>query len=534
MNNFTLHTPVLLMAFNRPNITQRVFDEIRKAKPKQFFMAVDGPRDNRPGEDILCQATRDIVKQVDWDCEVKTLFPEKNAGIQGIHSGPTVAINWFFENVEEGIIFEDDCLPHPSFFQFCQEMLAYYRDNEKIMYISGDNFQSGTKRGDASYYFSIYLNAWGWATWRRAWKRFDPSLKSFPQFRDENKIAKTVAGKDVQKAILDVFRKEYYGEWKTWDYEWGYAIWAHEGLGVIPNVNLISNIGFGAQATHNFSPENKLANMTTQAMEFPLRHPSVIAPHKEADRYTFEMLFANHMSLREKIKNRTLKMTPQWIKKTTKTLLRYPGDITKKILRSKYSNFSTISRATFIENLALAESFSRVKGCVVECGVWRGGMIAAMAEILGKDRSYYLFDSFEGLPPAQEVDGYRAKAWQNDTSSKIYFNNYSAEIGFAEKAMTLSGAENYFIVKGWFADTLKDFKPDSPIAILRLDGDWYDSTMQCLEGLYKYVAKGGVIIIDDYYTWIGCSKAVHDFLSRNQLSDVIRHTPRGVCYIIKQ
>lgn len=534
MNNFTLHTPILLMAFNRPNITQRVFDEIRKAKPKQFFMAVDGPRDNRPGEDKLCQATRDIMKQVDWDCEVYTLFPEKNSGIQGVHSGPTMAINWFFEHVEEGIIFEDDCLPDPSFFPFCQEMLAYYRTNEKIMYISGDNFQTGIKRGDASYYFSIYLNAWGWATWRRAWNLFDPELKSFPQFRDENKIAKIIKDKNTQKAILDIFSKEYYGEWKTWDYEWGYAIWSHEGLGVIPNVNLISNIGFGAQATHNFSPENKLANIPTQAMEFPLRHPSVIAPHKEADRYTFDTLFANPISLRKQIIKYAYKTTPLWIKKTAKTLLRYPGTIIKKNLYNKYSDFSIISHDIFIENLTLAESFSRVKGCVVECGVWRGGMIAAMAEILGKDCSYYLFDSFEGLPPAKEIDGYRAQAWQRDISGKDYFNNYSAKIDFAKKAMSLSEIKNYRILKGWFSDTLKEFKPDSPIAVLHLNSKLYDSTMQCLVGLYKHIANGGIIIISDYYEWVGCSKAVHDFLSRNQLPETIHQTPKGVCYILKQ
>lgn len=537
MHNKPFTTPILLIAFNRPDITQRVFDEIKKIKPKQFFMSVDGPRDTKPGEDVLCQTTRDIVKQVDWDCEIKTYFPEKNAGIQGIHSGPTMAINWFFEHVEEGIIFEDDCLPDPSFFQFCQEMLEKYRTNEKIMHISGDNFQFGAKRGDASYYFSIIPSTWGWATWRRAWKHFDPLLKSFPKFRDENKISTIIQEKDAQRVWLDTFRKEYYGEWKTWDYEWIYSIWSHGGLSIIPNVNLISNIGFGTQATHTFSKESKFADIPTENIQFPLIHPEEIQPNDEADRFIFETQFANTKPLKRKIKDYILRKMSRNLKNTIKKLIEYPKNkrelILFKKLRNKYGNFSMIPHATFLENLRLAKSFSRINGSVVECGVWRGGMTAAMAEILGKNRTYYLFDSFEGLPPAKEIDGHRAQAWQNDTSSKIYFDNCKAEMGFAEQAMKLSDTKKYHLIKGWFSDTLKDFKPDTQIAILRLDGDWYDSTMQCLEGLYKYVAKGGVIIIDDYYTWVGCSKAVHDFLSRNQLSDVIRNTSGGVCYIIK-
>ncbi|MEK7520327.1 MAG: TylF/MycF/NovP-related O-methyltransferase [Patescibacteria group bacterium] len=530
--------PILIMAFNRANITQRVFDEIKKVKPKQLFFAVDGPRNDRPGEDALCQATRDIVKQVDWDCEVKTLFPEKNAGIQGIRSGPTVALQWFFEQVEEGIIFEDDCLPHPSFFQFCSEMLEYYKDDERVMHISGNNFQFGRKRGDASYYFSIYPSTWGWATWRRAWNHFDASLASFPTFRDGHTIAKITAEKDAQNVWLDTFRKEYYGEWKTWDYEWVYAIWSRGGLAVIPNVNLVSNIGFGTQATHNFSPDNIFANIPTEEMKFPLTHPKEIMPDTEADQLIFATTFASKKPFLRKIKDHVLNKMSRKTKNVLKAILRYPATMRESVffkkLSAKYRDYSMIPQDTFVENLRLAHSFSHIKGSVVECGVWRGGMIAAMAEMLGGNRAYYLFDSFEGLPPAQNIDGYRARAWQNDTTSKIYFDNCKAEAAFAQKAMAMSGTKNSHIVPGWFANTLKGFKPDGHIAILRLDGDWYESTMQCLEGLYRYVAPGGVIIIDDYYMWAGCAKAVHDFLSRSQSSDTIHTSRGGVCYIVKQ
>lgn len=200
----------------------------------------------------------------------------------------------------------------------------------------------------------------------------------------------------------------------------------------------------------------------------------------------------------------------------------------------KYKNFSVIPKDTFIENLYLCKRFSAVDGCVVECGVWKGGMVAAIAEIMSSHRQYYLFDSFDGLPPAQEIDGEAAKAWQKDTSSPWYFDNCRVEIEFAEKAMQLSGAKRYQLIKGWFSETLANFSPNQQIAVLRLDSDWYNSTMQCLNGLYKYVVKGGLIIIDDYYTWDGCAKAVHEFLSINQLPDKIYQSSKGVCYIVKQ
>lgn len=202
-------------------------------------------------------------------------------------------------------------------------------------------------------------------------------------------------------------------------------------------------------------------------------------------------------------------------------------------IRRKYSSYTMIPRMAFLGNLLLAHRFSAVPGCVVECGVWRGGMTAAMAEVLGSHRHYYLFDSFEGLPEAKEIDGPAAKAWQKNNQSTNYFDNCTAEIGFAEAAMAKSPAVDVTIRKGWFSDTLKHFAPEESIAILRLDADWYDSTMECLTYLYRYVATGGVVIIDDYYTWDGCSKAVHDFLSCNKVVDRIRQNELGVCYIVK-
>lgn len=203
-------------------------------------------------------------------------------------------------------------------------------------------------------------------------------------------------------------------------------------------------------------------------------------------------------------------------------------------LFKKYQEYTMIPKEIFYGNLNLIKQANKVKGCVVECGVWRGGMIAATAEILGPDKKYFLFDSFEGLPPAKENDGEKAKNWQGDTKSPTYFDNCSTDIKYSQEAMRLSGVKQYEVIKGWFSDTLPHFNSSQPIAILRIDGDWYDSTMQCLENLYKYVNDGGLIIIDDYYTWDGCTKAVHDFLSKNQLTDRICQSPQGVCYLIKK
>ena len=180
----------------------------------------------------------------------------------------------------------------------------------------------------------------------------------------------------------------------------------------------------------------------------------------------------------------------------------------------KYRAYTMIHEARYMANLELCDKFAATPGCVVECGVWRGGMSAGMAEVLGSERDYFLFDSFEGLPPAREdLDGAAAIAWQSNTKSPTYYNNCSAAEEEAGAAMKLSGATSVSLVKGWFNETLPHFAPPSEIAVLRLDGDWYDSTRVCLENLYPHVAPGGIVIIDDYYNWDGCARAVNEFVA---------------------
>jgi O-methyltransferase len=201
-------------------------------------------------------------------------------------------------------------------------------------------------------------------------------------------------------------------------------------------------------------------------------------------------------------------------------------------LYQKYRKFTMIPRSIFVKNLMIARTVKKIPGAIVECGVWRGGMSAALAEALGEGRSHYLFDSFEGLPEPKAEDGSEAIAWKK-AGIEVNKDNCKAEIEFATKAMRMAGVAEPHIIKGWFKDTLPRAKFDGKIAVLRLDGDWYESTMDCLTNLYDKVADGGVILIDDYYAWNGCARAVHDFLSLRKLPHVIRQYRGSVAYIMK-
>ncbi len=198
----------------------------------------------------------------------------------------------------------------------------------------------------------------------------------------------------------------------------------------------------------------------------------------------------------------------------------------------KFIKYTMIPKNIYVHNLLLARQTLNTPGAVVECGTWRGGMIGGIATMLG-NRNYFLLDSFEGLPPAKEIDGDAAIKWQNDKLSPLYFDNCTADISLAQEAMRISKAQNVTIHKGWFSDTLRLIPPTTEIAILRLDGDWYDSTMDCLNKLFPLVRKNGVVIIDDYYAWSGCRKAVHDYLSKNNIDTCIYQYNNSVAYIKK-
>lgn len=277
-------TPILFIVFNRPDTTRRVFEVIRKVKPSRLYIAADGPRETVASDKYRCEEVRSIKDSVDWDCEVKVLFQEKNLGCK---KGPITAIDWFFKNEEEGIILEDDCLPNASFFTFCSDLLKRYRDNNTIMHISGNNFQQGNKRGEASYYFSKYSHSWGWATWRRAWNMFHPSLEKFDTFDASQIIKEVPVGADAQKFWIKNFRQTMQGN-DSWDSLWMYTIWHNDGVCILPNVNLVFNIGFSNEATHTKGKDT--IQDEVQEISVMVYSKEVIL-NKEADMFTFKRLF---------------------------------------------------------------------------------------------------------------------------------------------------------------------------------------------------------------------------------------------------
>ncbi|HOV14811.1 MAG TPA: nucleotide-diphospho-sugar transferase [Spirochaetota bacterium] len=307
------NTPILFLIFNRPDTTQIVFDEIKKIKPKYLFVAADGARENKIGEKEKCDETRNIIKQVDWDCEIKTLFREKNLGCKIAVSS---AISWFFENVEQGIILEDDCIPDQSFFYFCEELLNYYKNDQKIMHIGGNNFQFGKNKTKYSYYFSIYNHIWGWATWRRAWQKYDVTVKSFPEFTESERIKKIFKTKQMQTFWLNNFKQVYENKIDTWDYQWQYCICNNDGFAITPKTNLVTNIGFDERATHT-KDRNHVSNLPKNRIETPLAHPKNINRFSKADNFTFYKIFEKKITLQQ-----NLKKLLDVIKKYIKILLR--------------------------------------------------------------------------------------------------------------------------------------------------------------------------------------------------------------------
>lgn len=294
--------PILFLIFNRPETTAKVFAQIREVRPRKLYVAADGPRENVKGEADRCARSRTIALNIDWPCEVQTLFRKTNLGCMKAVSS---AISWFFTCESEGIVLEDDCLPDQTFFSYCENMLAYYRNHARIMHISGDNFQNGRTRGNASYYFSRYNHVWGWASWRRAWGLFEPSVLSFPDFVNTPGFNNIFARKDVREYWRRQFQLLHKGEINTWDYYWTYVIWLNDGLCVIPNQNLVSNIGFQGDSTHTGNPRDRLANMPCVPLK-TIFHPRTVSVCLEADSFSFDLLYSRSMVQRFKRKCRGL------------------------------------------------------------------------------------------------------------------------------------------------------------------------------------------------------------------------------------
>lgn len=282
-------TPILLLIFNRPDVTQQVFNQIKLIKPKYLYVAADGPRPGREDDIITCKQTRDITNQIEWPCELKTLYRNENLGCGNAVSS---AISWFFKQVEAGIVLEDDCLANTSFFHFCNELLEKYKNDESIYLISGTNLQNGIKRGDATYYFSNYTITWGWASWRRAWCKFNHDIPDYDQSFNSGKLDHVFQSKIEKSFWRNKIKKAVMEKNNIWDFQWYYLIWKNKGIGITPAVNLVKNLGFGNNASHDFLQDSIRQPTITENISFPIIHPEKKVD-RDADFYTYQNAYSH-------------------------------------------------------------------------------------------------------------------------------------------------------------------------------------------------------------------------------------------------
>ncbi len=274
-------TPILLLLFNRPKHTEAVLDRLRSVRPEKLFVHCDGPRESVTGEAEKVAAVRSALDKIDWPCEIKTFFREKNAGLRpGVYG----ALNWFFEAVEQGIVLEDDCLPDLSFFPFCEELLERYAGEERVMHIGGSNVAERLTRSlPTSYFFSQFSFVWGWATWRSAWQKMSLDLDGFEDFVLEKQIQELTPNPMAQAYFLEKLRATKAKENNSWAYAWAYSVLKNKGLSVVPQLNLVQNTGIGEAAATHTKGSDKQADIRASSLAFPLRHPDQILRPKGLD-----------------------------------------------------------------------------------------------------------------------------------------------------------------------------------------------------------------------------------------------------------
>jgi hypothetical protein len=263
--------PILFLIFNRPELTRKAFEAIRRQRPERLYVAADGPRSAKKGEWQRCLETRKIIEEVDWPCDLKTRFQDQNLGCGRAVSS---SITWFFENEEEGIILEDDCLPSSSFFQFCADLLVRFRDNPAVGTISGDSFFPGSLRHPDPYFFSKYVQIWGWATWRRTWQNYELDLLG-SQGDWEHIIRDHCPVELEAKYWLEIYKALKSGQIDTWDYQLMFTCWKHSQVHIAPTRNLVENLGYGADATHtiyeSLLAENKAEEISDYQLTLPVK-----------------------------------------------------------------------------------------------------------------------------------------------------------------------------------------------------------------------------------------------------------------------
>jgi len=291
--------PVLFLIFSRPDTTKEVFERIRQIKPSRLYVAADAARGGRTEEAVRCRQTRAIIEGIDWPCELKTLYREKNLGCKVAVSE---AITWFFEQEEYGVILEDDCLPDLSFFPFCEELLLRYKDDERIGHIGGNNFFPGIVKDSLSYDFCSFTHIWGWASWRRVWKNYRVDFPYWSEAQKDKRKRKSL--------FLNLWDEIYFSSFisdtlkgkngiNTWDVQYLLTLRTQNQLSIYPAVNLVTNIGLESpNATHTAnSRKNKSAYVEASPVSFPLNHPRYILPDHKIDKLTTNKKFFSYKRL---------------------------------------------------------------------------------------------------------------------------------------------------------------------------------------------------------------------------------------------
>lgn len=284
-------TPLLIIVFNRPELTKKLIESLEAVKPKNIFVVADGAREGNKNDKALCREVRELFDNLNWSCNVTRKFRNKNLGCaKSVSQG----ITWFFERNEMGIILEDDCIADPSFFTFSETLLHHYKYHEDIFHISGNNFQFGKTRGKADYYFSVFNHIWGWATWKRAWDKFEFDI----EMNNVYEMRSFIDSEPIFQYFSRQFEAAINGKIDSWGFRWTFACWKNKGLSILPNKNLVTNIGFGPNATHTHQINSLQNNLPIHSMNTALTHPKIIKADKKADLYSFRKIFQPRKKLR--------------------------------------------------------------------------------------------------------------------------------------------------------------------------------------------------------------------------------------------
>ncbi len=284
-----MNTPLLLLLFNRPEITKKLLIKLKTFKPKKIYINIDGPRKNYKNDIVLIKKVEHSLKIIDWKCKV---LKKKNLTNYGCRKSVSQAINWFFQNENKGIILEDDCIPLESFFLFCEKMLSKYKKEKRIKVVSGSNFHKRKVFGNGDYYFSKYAHCWGWATWKRAWSEYEQSMDSWIKFRGTMKWKNFHHNKYENKYWTKIFNRVYRNQIDSWAYVWLFSVWKNQGITITPNTNLVENIGFGPDATTTirYKNTNNFDNKSIKIKQ--IKDPKNLIINREAD----EIIFKTHFN----------------------------------------------------------------------------------------------------------------------------------------------------------------------------------------------------------------------------------------------